>query len=136
MMNLLEQFYATPSRVQDGVLFLMLESSIYLIISFIDLYLGNEIDGLGTPISFAMQLSMVTAIALCGLGMLYRMRAGWIGSMVMSVVLISIGVVLMLHLVEYTVILSGLFYFIFGIISFLELTRKEFREYCGISRRG
>ena len=132
MASLKEQYYSAPNRVQDGVLFLILEAGIYLAVSFIDVAQGRHVAIFGPVLSFILEIAVVVAITLCGLGILYRMKAGWIGSVMMSIFLMVIGTLFMLDVLELTLTLSGLFYFIFGAISFVELMRKSFRRYCGI----
>ena len=133
MANLIDQFYSAPTRIQDGVLFIVLEGAIYLVMAFVDLYHGNDVANFGAWLSFALELALIVILVLCGLGILYGMKAGWIGSLIMSIFLIAIGSVFMLGAVELSLTLSGLFYFIFGAISFVELLRKDFRTYCGIT---
>ena len=133
MANLIEQYYKAPTKVQDGVLFIMLEGAIYLVMSFVDLYHEHDVAKLGPELSFVLELVLITALVLCGLGILYGMKAGWIGSLVMSIVLMAIGSMFMLDKIELTLTLSGLFYFIFGLISFVELLRHSFRKWCGIT---
>ena len=132
MTNLKDQFFSAPTRIQDGVLFIILEAAIYLTMAFVDLYHGHHVANFGAWPSFALEIVMIVILILCGLGILYGMKAGWIGSLIMSIVLMVIGTVFMLDLVELTLTLSGLFYFIFGAISFVELLRKDFRVYCKI----
>ena len=83
---------------------------------------------------FVIELAIIFAITLCGLGILYGMKIGWIGSVIMAVILIAISIVMMLDLVRSSLTLSGLFYFILGFISLIELIRKDFRSYCGIAK--
>ena len=135
MANLKDQFYSAPTRIQDGVLFIILEAAIYLTMSFVDLYQGHQVDELGVGLSFVLELVMIAAITLCGLGILYGMKAGWVGSLIMSIILMTIGCLFMFDIVELTLTLSGLFYYIFGAISFVELLRKDFRVYCKISKQ-
>ena len=128
-----EQFFSAPVKVQDGVLFILLEGVVYLVMSFVDLFHEHDVGNLGPAISFALELLLITALILCGLGILYGMKAGWIGSVIMSIFLIVIGVLFMLDIIPLTLTLSGLFYFLFGLISFVELMRHSFRKYCGIT---
>jgi len=134
MTGLKEQFYSAPVKVQDGVLFIVLEGAVYLVMSFVDLYHGHDVAKLGPGISFALELMLITALVLCGLGILYGMKAGWIGSVIMSIFLIVIGALFMLDVIPLTLTLSGLFYFVFGVFSFIELMRHSFRKYCGITK--
>lgn len=134
MADLKEQFYKAPNRIQDGVLFLILEAAIYLTFSLFDIYHNKTVWEFSSELSFVFELTIIFAITLCGLGILYGMKAGWIGSMILAVLMTVIGLVFMFDVVEYTLTLSGLFYFIFGAISFVELLRKDFRTYCGISK--
>jgi hypothetical protein len=134
MTGLKEQFYSAPVKVQDGVLFIILEGAVYLVMSFVDLYHGHDVAKLGPGISFALELMLITALVLCGLGILYGMKAGWIGSVIMSIFLIVIGALFMLDVIPLTLTLSGLFYFVFGVFSFIELMRHSFRKYCGITK--
>ena len=134
MTDLKEQYFSAPVKVQDGVLFIMLEGAVYLVMSFIDLYHEHDVANLGPEVSFALELALITALVLCGLGILYGMKAGWIGSVIMSVFLIVIGALFMLDVIPLTLTLSGLFYFVFGIFSFVELMRHSFRKYCGITQ--
>ena len=134
MTEIKEQYFSAPVKVQDGVLFIMLEGVIYLVMSFVDLYHDHDVANLGPALSFALELLLITALVLCGLGILYGMKAGWIGSMILAIILMAIGVVMILDLVSYSLTLSGLFYFIFGAISLAELVRKDFRSYCGIGQ--
>jgi len=134
MTGLKEQFYSAPVKVQDGVLFIILEGAVYLVMSFVDLYHGHDVAKLGPGISFALELMLITALILCGLGILYGMKAGWIGSVIMSIFLIVIGALFMLDVIPLTLTLSGLFYFVFGVFSFIELMRHSFRKYCGITK--
>ena len=133
MTELKEQYFSAPVKVQDGVLFIMLEGAIYLVMSFIDLYHEHKVADLSPELSFLLELILITALVLCGLGILYGMKAGWIGSVIMSIFLIVIGALFMLDVIPLTLTLSGLFYFVFGIISFVELMRHSFRKYCGIT---
>ena len=134
MTDLLEKYFSAPVKVQDGVLFIMLEGAIYLVMSFVDLYHEHDVAKLGPELSFVLELVLITALVLCGLGILYGMRAGWIGSVILSIFLIVIGALFMLDVIPLTLTLSGLFYFVFGIISFAELMRHSFRKYCGITQ--
>ena len=134
MTEIKEQYFSAPVKVQDGVLFLMLEGGIYLIMSFIDLYHEHTVADFSPEVSFFLELVLITALVLCGLGILYGMKAGWIGSVFVSIFLIVIGALFMLDIVPLTLTLSGLFYFVFGIITFIELTRHSFRKYCGITK--
>ena len=134
MTSLKEQFYSAPVKVQDGVLFIMLEGIVYLTMAFIDLYHEHDVAKLGPVVSFSLEIALIIALVLCGLGILYGMKAGWIGSLIMSIVLMVIGSLFMLDIIELTLTLSGLFYFIFGLISFVELLRHSFRKYCGITK--
>ena len=133
MTELKEQYFSAPVKVQDGVLFILLEGAIYLVMSFIDLYHNHTVADFSPEVSFALELVLITALVLCGLGILYGMKAGWIGSVIMSIFLIVIGVLFMLDIIPLTLTLSGLFYFVFGVISFIELMRHSFRKYCGIT---
>ena len=133
MTELQEQYFSAPVKVQDGVLFIMLEGAIYLVMSFIDLYHEHTVANFSAEVSFALELVLITALVLCGLGILYGMKAGWIGSVIMSIFLIVIGALFMLDVIPLTLTLSGLFYFVFGIISFVELMRHSFRKFCGIT---
>ena len=135
MKSIKDQFYSAPTRVQDGVLFLLLEAAIYLAISFIDLKDGRSVSDFGTAASFAGELTIIVLIAVTGMGVLYGKLWGWIGSLIMSVVLMFVGCLFMLDIVPLTLVLSGLFYFIFGLISFCELVRKDFRVFCGFSAK-
>ena len=134
MANLKEQFYASPSRIQDGVLYIILEGAIYLTMAFVDLYHNHYVANFSPGLTFALEIALIIVMVLCGLGILYGLKAGWIGSMVMSIFLIVIGALFMLDVIKLTLTLSGLFYFIFGAIAFAELVRKEFRTYCGITQ--
>ena len=134
MTELKEQYFSAPVKVQDGVLFIMLEGGVYLVMSFIDLYHKHTIADFSAEVSFALELVLITALVLCGLGILYGMKAGWIGSVIMSIFLIVIGALFMLDVIPLTLTLSGLFYFVFGIFSFIELMRHSFRKYCGITK--
>ena len=134
MTELKEQYFSAPVKVQDGVLFIMLEGGVYLVMSFIDLYHKHTIADFNAEVSFALELVLITALVLCGLGILYGMKAGWIGSVIMSIFLIVIGALFMLDVIPLTLTLSGLFYFVFGIFSFVELMRHSFRKYCGITQ--
>lgn len=134
MSGLIERFYAAPNRIQDGVLFLLLEAAIYLAISFFDLYHGNYVYTFSAGVSFLLEMAIIVSIILCGLGLLYGMKAGWIGSVILSVILMAIGIIFMVHNDCYTLTLSGLFYFIFGILTFIELMRKTFRRHCGLAK--
>ena len=134
MTEIKEQYFSAPVKVQDGVLFIMLEGVIYLVMSFVDLYHDHDVANLGPALSFALELLLITALVLCGLGILYGMKAGWIGSVIVSIFLIVIGALFMLDVIPLTLTLSGLFYFVFGIISFVELMRHSFRKYCGITQ--
>ena len=134
MTEIKDQYFSAPVKVQDGVLFIMLEGVIYLVMSFADLYHGHDVAKLGPGISFALELVFITALVLCGLGILYGMKAGWIGSVIMSIFLIVIGALFMLDVIPLTLTLSGLFYFVFGVFSFIELMRHSFRKYCGITK--
>ena len=133
MTNLIEQYYKAPTKVQDGVLFIMLEGLIYLTMSFVDLYHNHYVYDFSPVTSFILEIVLIAILVLCGLGILYGMKAGWIGSLVMSIVLMAIGSMFMLDKIELTLTLSGLFYFIFGLISFVELLRHSFRKWCGIT---
>jgi len=53
---------------------------------------------------------------------------------IMSIFLIVIGALFMLDVIPLTLTLSGLFYFVFGVFSFIELMRHSFRKYCGITK--
>lgn len=134
MADLKEQFYKAPNRIQDGVLFLILEAAIYLTFSLFDIYENRTVWNFSAELSFIFELVIIFAITLCGLGVLYGMKAGWIGSMILAILMVVIGLVLMFHVVESSLTLSGLFYFIFGVISIAELVRKDFRTFCGISK--
>ena len=134
MTSLKEQFYSAPVKVQDGVLFIILEGAVYLVMAFVDLFHGHDVAKLGPGISFALELVLIAALVLCGLGILYGMKAGWIGSVIMSIFLIVIGALFMLDVIPLTLTLSGLFYFVFGVFSFIELMRHSFRKYCGITK--
>ena len=134
MANLKEQFYKAPNRIQDGVLFLILEAAIYLTFSLFDIYENKTVWEFSAELSFIFELVIIFAITLCGLGVLYGMKAGWIGSMILAILMTVIGLVLMFHVVQSSLTLSGLFYFIFGVISIAELVRKDFRTFCGISQ--
>ena len=135
MANLKDQFYSAPTRIQDGVLFIILEAAIYLTMSFVDVYHGYYVWKFSSGVSFLLDLAIIAAITLCGLGVLYRMKAGWIGSLILSIFLMVIGCLFMFDVITpLTLVLSGLFYFVFGAISFVELLRKDFRVYCGISQ--
>ena len=134
MTSLKEQFYSAPVKVQDGVLFIILEGTVYLVMAFVDLFHGHDVAKLGPGISFALELVLIAALVLCGLGILYGMKAGWIGSVIMSIFLIVIGALFMLDVIPLTLTLSGLFYFVFGVFSFIELMRHSFRKYCGITK--
>ena len=134
MANLKDQFCASPSRIQDGVLYIILEAAIYLTMAFVDLYHGHYVANFSPTLTFVLEILLIIAMVLCGLGILYGMRAGWVGSMVMSIFLMVIGSLFMLDVIKLTLTLSGLFYFIFGAIAFAELVRKEFRTYCGITQ--
>ena len=134
MTELKEQYFSAPVKVQDGVLFLMLEGAIYLVMSFVDLYHEHTVAGFNAEVSFALELILITAWVLCGLGILYGMKAGWIGGIVMSIFLIVIGVLFMLDVIPLTLTLTGIFYFVFGIISLIELMRHSFRKHCGITQ--
>lgn len=129
-----EQFFNAPVKVQDGVLFILLEGVIYLVMSFVDLYHEHDVGNLGPGLSFAFELLLITALILCGLGILYGMKAGWIGSVILSIFLIVIGALFMCDVIPLTLTLSGLFYFVFGVITFVELMRHSFRKYCGITK--
>ena len=133
MASLLEQYYKAPTKVQDGVLFIVLEGLIYLTMAFIDLFHRHYVADFSPEISFLLEIVLILILVLCGLGILYGMKAGWIGSLIMSIVLMVIGSLFMLDIIELTLTLSGLFYFIFGLISFVELLRHSFRKYCGIT---
>lgn len=134
MANLKEQFYKAPNRIQDGVLFLILEAAIYLTFSLFDIYENKTVWEFSAELSFIFELVIIFAITLCGLGVLYGMKAGWIGSMILAILMTVIGLVLMFHVVQSSLTLSGLFYFIFGVISIAELVRKDFRTFCGITK--
>lgn len=134
MADLKEQFYKAPNRIQDGVLFLILEAAIYLTFSLFDIYENRTVWNFSAELSFIFELVIIFAITLCGLGVLYGMKAGWIGSMILAILMVVIGLILMFHVVESSLTLSGLFYFIFGVISIAELVRKDFRTFCGISK--
>ena len=138
MANLKEQFFAAPNRIQDGVLYLILEAAICLTFALFDVYHNKNIwtDDwtLNSEWCFVVGLVIIFAITLCGLGILYGMKAGWIGSVVMAIVVMAVGLVLMFDLVYSSLTLSGLFYFIFGAISIAELVRKDFRTFCGITK--
>ena len=134
MTNVIDQFYKAPTRIQDGVLFIVLEAAIYLTMAFVDLYHHHYVSIFNEYVSFILELVVIAAITLCGLGILYGMKEGWIGSLIMSIFLMVIGSLFMLDVLELTLTLSGLFYFIFGAISFVELLRKDFRAYCHISQ--
>ena len=134
MADLKEQFYKAPNRIQDGVLFLILEAAIYLTFSLFDIYHNKTVWEFSSELSFILELTIIFAITLCGLGILYGMKAGWIGSMILAILMVIIGLILMFDVVQYTLTLSGLFYFIFGAISIAELLRKDFRTFCGISQ--
>ncbi len=134
MADLKEQFYKAPNRIQDGVLFLILEAAIYLTFSLFDIYENKTVWEFSAELSFIFELVIIFAITLCGLGVLYGMKAGWIGSMILAILMVVIGLILMFHVVESSLTLSGLFYFIFGVISIAELVRKDFRTFCGISK--
>lgn len=132
MTDLKEKFKSAPTRIQDGVLFIILEAAIYLGVSFIDLAQGRYVSIFSPAVSFLLEIAVIVAIVLCGLGILYGMKIGWIGSILLSIFLMVIGVLFMLDILELTLTLSGLFYFIFGAISFAELLRKDFRRYFGL----
>ncbi len=134
MANLKDQFYSAPTRIQDGVLFIILEAAIYLTMAFVDLFHDHHVANFSPALSFALVLVLIIVITLCGLGILYGMKEGWIGSLIMSIFLMVIGALFMLDVIELTLVLSGLFYFIFGAISFVELLRKDFRVYCKIGQ--
>ena len=80
MTSLKEQFYSAPVKVQDGVLFIILEGAVYLVMAFVDLFHGHDVAKLGPGISFALELVLIAALVLCGLGILYGMKAGWMSS--------------------------------------------------------
>ena len=134
MTDLKDKYFSAPPKVQDGVLFILLEGAIYLTMSFVDLYHEHEVGDLGAELSFLLELVLITALVLCGLGILYGMKSGWIGSVILSIFLVIIGALFMLDVVPLTLTLSGLFYFVFGIITFIELMRHSFRKYCGITQ--
>jgi len=134
MADLKEQFYKAPNRIQDGVLFLILEAAIYLTFSLFDIYENRTVWEFSAELSFIFELVIIFAITLCGLGVLYGMKAGWIGSMILAILMSVIGLILMFHVVQSSLTLSGLFYFIFGVISIAELVRKDFRTFCGITK--
>ena len=134
MADLKEQFYKAPNRIQDGVLFLILEAAIYLTFSLFDIYENKTVWEFSAELSFIFELVIIFAITLCGLGVLYGMKAGWIGSMILAILMTVIGLILMFHVVQSSLTLSGLFYFIFGVISIAELVRKDFRTFCGITK--
>ena len=134
MADLKEQFYKAPNRIQDGVLFLILEAAIYLTFSLFDIYENRTVWEFSAELSFIFELVIIFAITLCGLGVLYGMKAGWIGSMILAILMSVIGLILMFHVVQSSLTLSGLFYFIFGVISIAELVRKDFRTFCGIGQ--
>ena len=134
MADLKEQFYKAPNRIQDGVLFLILEAAIYLTFSLFDIYHNKTVWEFSSELSFVFELTIIFAITLCGLGILYGMKAGWIGSMILAILMSVIGLILMFHVVQSSLTLSGLFYFIFGVISIAELVRKDFRTFCGIGQ--
>ena len=138
MANLKEQFFAAPNRIQDGVLYLILEAAICLTFALFDVYHEKNVWtndwALGSEWCFVIELFIIFAITLCGLGILYGMKAGWIGSVVLAILLMVIGIVFMLDIVYRSLTLSGLFYFIFGAISLAELVRKDFRTFCGITK--
>ena len=138
MANLKEQFFAAPNRIQDGVLYLILEAAICLTFALFDVYHGKNVWTSSWTIDpewcFVIGLFIIFAITLCGLGILYGMKAGWIGSVVFAIILMAIGIVFMLDIVYRSLTLSGLFYFIFGAISLAELVRKDFRTFCGITK--
>lgn len=138
MADLKEQFYKAPNRIQDGVLYLILEAAICLTFALFDVYHERYVWTndwtLSSEWCFVIGLTIIFAITLCGLGILYGMKAGWIGSMILAIILMAIGIVMILDLVSYSLTLSGLFYFIFGAISLAELVRKDFRSYCGIGQ--
>ena len=133
MTGLKDQYYSAPPKVQDGVLFIMLEGIVYLTMAFIDLYHEHDVAKLGPAVSFSLEIALIIALVLCGLGILYGMKAGWIGSMIMAIFLMVIGALFMLDVIPLTLTLSGLFYFVFGFISFVELLRHSFRKYCGLT---
>ena len=135
MANLKEQFYASPNRIQDGVLYIILEGAIYLTMACVDFYHKHYVANFSPVLTFILEIGLIIALVLCGLGILYGMKAGWVGSMIMSIFLMVIGALFMLDVIPLTLTLSGLFYFIFGAISFAELVRKDFRVYCGISKK-
>ena len=138
MADLKEQFYAAPNRIQDGVLYLILEAAICLTFALIDVYHEHTVWTKDWTLSsewcFVIGLVMIFAITLCGLGILYGMKAGWIGSVILAIILIAFSMTFMFDIVSYNLTLSGLFYFIFGLISLFELIRKDFRSYCGITK--
>ena len=134
MANLKEQFYKSPSRIQDGVLYILLEAAIYLTMACVDLYHNHYVANFSPGLTFALEIALIIALVLCGLGILYGMKEGWIGSMIMAIFMMVIGSLFMLDILKLTLTLSGLFYFIFGAIGFAELIRKDFRIYCGISK--
>ena len=133
MVNLLDKYYAAPNRVQDGVLFILLEAAIYLAISFMDLIERRTVANFSTELSFALEILIIVLIVLCDLGILYQMKIAWVGSVIMSIFLMVIGCLFMLDIIKLTLVLSGLFYFVFGAITFVELMRHSFRKYCGIT---
>ena len=135
MANLKDQFYNSPTRIQNGVLYILLEATIYTTMAFVDLYHGRYVWEFGPGVSFALEIGLIVAMILCGLGILYRMKIGWIGSIIFSIFLIAIGIMFMLDIITpLTLTLSGIFYFIFGAFGFGELMKKDFRSYCGISK--
>ena len=138
MTNLKDQFYKASNRIQDGVLYLILEAAICLTFALFDVYhdkyIWTQDWSLGPEWCFVIRLLIIFAITLCGLGILYGMKAGWVGSVIMAIVLMAIGIMLMLDLVYSSLTLSGLFYFIFGAIALAELVRKDFRIFCGIGQ--
>ena len=138
MANLKEQFFAAPNRIQDGVLYLILEAAICLTFALFDVYhekcIWTNDWTMNSEWCFVIELAIIFAITLCGLGILYGMKAGWIGSVVLAILLMVIGIVFMLDIVYRSLTLSGLFYFIFGAISLAELVRKDFRTFCGITK--
>ena len=134
MANLKDQFYSAPTRIQDGVLFIILEAAIYLTMAFVDLFHDHHVANFSPALSFILVLVLIAVITLCGLGILYGMKAGWIGSVIMSIFLIVVGALFMLDVIPLTLTLSGLFYFVFGVITFVELMRHSFRKYCGITK--
>ena len=135
MTNPIDQFNSSPRHIQNGVLYILLEATIMITMAFVDLYHGRYVWEFGPGVSFAIEMILIVAMILCGLGILYKMRVGWIGSIIFSIFLIVVGIMFMLDIITpLTLTLSGIFYFIFGAFGFGELMKREFREYCGITK--